>query len=502
MPHRLVIIDGLDECINSDQQSRVEKQYAEDQERVQVRVLELIRTLHSHNLPLCFLILSRPEPWIKRHIESRSFQFITDTLDLYQVGDHLEDVEKFVKDELARIAESLDPQPENNEEWPGEDIVNDFLRRAGGHMLYAATVIRHIDDPYDDPLRRLQDILNYRINFNRTSDLAHSTPFSSLHELYRQIIRSCPQANQSTMVAVLEELDVVRDYFAQDTTSNALNIVDRLTGRAPGRGIKALRPLHALIRLSSNDGNSIDKTTFYYHSSFAEFLKQQPQLLPDVTLNVQKGVRRLLVGCLKSLSAITMNGQVGEEHVNFSMAYWPTLWSAWELIEDPDPSSLLRALLAVDFTPSFVQSTKNPRTSVGMMRILHNLYQPTQNFVVFCKSYPGCAPLAEDAVTHLRASAEGAFVYLMDPDNLTGHLGVFDWLAVCLESYVTSTGDCPSAFNSVVRASRGLLEKQEALFEKLEQLVQGRLPATAKMFKLARQGAEECNIHTVTSPSV
>ncbi|KAJ2921454.1 hypothetical protein H1R20_g15640, partial [Candolleomyces eurysporus] len=72
MPHRLVIIDGLDECINSDQQSRVEKQYAEDQERVQVRILELIRTLHSHNLPLCFLILSRPEPWIKRHIESRS----------------------------------------------------------------------------------------------------------------------------------------------------------------------------------------------------------------------------------------------------------------------------------------------------------------------------------------------------------------------------------------------------------------------------------------------
>ncbi|RXW14959.1 hypothetical protein EST38_g10895 [Candolleomyces aberdarensis] len=108
MPHRLVIIDGLDECINSEQQSRVEKQYAEDQERVQVRVLELIRILHSHNLPLCFLVLSRPEPWIKQHIESRSFQPITETLDLYEVGDHLEDAEKFVRDELARIAESLD----------------------------------------------------------------------------------------------------------------------------------------------------------------------------------------------------------------------------------------------------------------------------------------------------------------------------------------------------------------------------------------------------------
>ncbi|KAJ2920901.1 hypothetical protein H1R20_g16192, partial [Candolleomyces eurysporus] len=117
MPHRLVIIDGLDECINSDRHSRVEKQYAEDQERVQVRVLELIRILHSHNLPLCFLILSRPEPWIKRHIESKSFQSITETLDLYQVGDYLSDVEQFVRDKLACIAESLNPG--DHEEWPG-----------------------------------------------------------------------------------------------------------------------------------------------------------------------------------------------------------------------------------------------------------------------------------------------------------------------------------------------------------------------------------------------
>ncbi|KAJ2937073.1 hypothetical protein H1R20_g19, partial [Candolleomyces eurysporus] len=42
IPNRLVIIDGLDECINSGQESRVEKKYAEDREEVQVRVPELI----------------------------------------------------------------------------------------------------------------------------------------------------------------------------------------------------------------------------------------------------------------------------------------------------------------------------------------------------------------------------------------------------------------------------------------------------------------------------
>ncbi|KAJ2932403.1 hypothetical protein H1R20_g4726, partial [Candolleomyces eurysporus] len=116
IPHRLIVIDGLDECINSDQESRVEKHYAEDQEHAQIRVLDLILTLRSHQLPLCFLIFSRPEPWIKQHIESGSFQAGTEMLDLYKVGDHMKDVETFVRNELARIAESLDPQPDDKDE--------------------------------------------------------------------------------------------------------------------------------------------------------------------------------------------------------------------------------------------------------------------------------------------------------------------------------------------------------------------------------------------------
>jgi hypothetical protein len=86
IPNRLVIVDGLDECINSDQESRVEKKYAEDQEKVQIRILDLIYTLQTHKLPLSFLVLSRPEPWIKRHFESRPLRDITEVLDLYEVG--------------------------------------------------------------------------------------------------------------------------------------------------------------------------------------------------------------------------------------------------------------------------------------------------------------------------------------------------------------------------------------------------------------------------------
>ncbi|RXW21876.1 hypothetical protein EST38_g3974 [Candolleomyces aberdarensis] len=494
MPHRLVIIDGLDECINSDQQSRVEKQYAEDQERVQVRVLDLILALHSHQLPLCFLILSRPEPWIKRYIESRSFQPITETLDLYEVGDHMKDVEKFVRDELGRIAEGLDPQPGDDKEWPGEDTVGVFLGRTGGHMLYAATVIRHIDDPYDDPRQRLQEILDGE--FNSTQDLTHSTPFSSLHELYRQILRSCPQANRATMVRVLEEILAAGHlylFYSGDVPA-ALNILDRLSGRPPGRGIKVLRPLHAVICLSGNNDEISGDSPLFYHSSFAEFLKDQSQLLPDTTINVQKGLSRVLAGCLKAMSAITMDVQVCEEHVRFSLRCWPNLCWRWKPMADPDASSHLKVLLATDLTACFVQTMMDRGTPDALFLCFHGLHHPTQNLIIRNMWPSLLTRLANDVLSHVRSSVDACFKHVLNPEYFAKHRKTSFILSFQLLIYITEISEncAVPASDNVVQALRGLLEKEEELFEQLEKNVKvgvsGRsLLAVTHIFKLARQ---------------
>ncbi|RXW22993.1 hypothetical protein EST38_g2887 [Candolleomyces aberdarensis] len=154
MPNRLVIVDGIDECINSARKSRVGK---------------------------------KPEAWIKRRLESGSFRDVVEPLNLYKVGDHMDDVKRFVRAELSRIAECFDIE-EASEEWPGEWAL---VRKSDGHMVYAATVIRHIDDEYGDPLQLLKDIVED--SPSDRPDISHSTPFSSLYELYRQIMRSCPE---------------------------------------------------------------------------------------------------------------------------------------------------------------------------------------------------------------------------------------------------------------------------------------------------------------------
>jgi hypothetical protein len=122
IPIRFVIVDGIDECINGDRESRVKKKYAEDQETVQIRVLNLIQKLQSHRLPLSFLILSRPEAWIKQCLESKPFLDVVEPLDLYKLGDHMNDVKQFVRAELSRIATSFSLE-RADEEWPEEQAL-------------------------------------------------------------------------------------------------------------------------------------------------------------------------------------------------------------------------------------------------------------------------------------------------------------------------------------------------------------------------------------------
>ncbi|KAJ2924896.1 hypothetical protein H1R20_g12209, partial [Candolleomyces eurysporus] len=201
MPNRLVIVDGLDECINSDQEYTVDRQHVEDQERVQIRILELIHNLQSHRLPLSFLILSRPEAWIKQHMQSASFVGVVEAVDLFALGDHVKDTETYIRAELSRIAARIqdDGTPDRgDEEWPGENVVQTFVQRTNGHMLYASTVIRHIDNPYGDPRKLLKNILDDDAYNNL--DLAHSLPFSSLIALYMHIMQSCPKSNRPLMI--------------------------------------------------------------------------------------------------------------------------------------------------------------------------------------------------------------------------------------------------------------------------------------------------------------
>jgi hypothetical protein len=353
-PIRLIIVDGIDECINSARESCMGKQDAEDQEAVQVRVLDLILQLYSHNLPLCFLVLSRPEAWIDQHLRSPRFRNVVEPLDLYEVGDHMNDVKRFVRAELSRIATSFGFEGVD-EEWTDEQAL---VQKSEGHMVYAATVIRHIDDKYANPRALLKGIVSSPSASTRST--SHSAPLSSLYELYRQIMRSCPERNQSLMREVLEDTIVTisdfEELFFQDAAHEAvLRVLDGVSKRSPGDGLRALRPLHAVLRIGdSSEGTDID--SLFIHSSFREFL-EDPQLSFEFAVDLCKGRERRLSNALDHMSSITTDtiSHEPKDAVAFILYYWPQLWTTAFVESRETCIDLMKKIAALDLTACIIQ---------------------------------------------------------------------------------------------------------------------------------------------------
>ncbi|KAJ2936805.1 hypothetical protein H1R20_g254, partial [Candolleomyces eurysporus] len=411
IPNRLVIIDGLDECINSEQELRAAKKYAEDQEIVQVRVLDLIHALQSHHLPLSFLILSRPEAWIKHHIESRSFTDLVEVVDLYTVGDHMNDVEKYVRAELSRIAAKI-----GDVEWPTESIVHNFVRKTNGHMVYASTVIRHINDPYDDPRKRLKDILDAPTNSN--PGFAKSASFSSLYKLYSQIMESCPESNRSLMVEVLEDTIITTDWFwDSNVLPRALHVFDSLSSRAAGCGARAIRGLHAVVRVSDSPNEftpSPRPRNPFVHSSFVEFLTN-PDLSFDFAVDKKKGARRLLWNCLECMSTIDSQSKIEEDHLQFACYFFQPLWvTSWSIEKDAqllqdEYVEVVKKLLTIDLTTCLIKVTQYPNSP--LLNRIPKIFSP--EFVDSLEHLSKESdPLYQQAVTHVLSSTRRAMHHL------------------------------------------------------------------------------------------
>lgn len=93
----LLILDGLDECGNQDVQCNILHHTAD--------------LLYKHGLPLCFLIVSRPESYIKRVLRSDTFcsYGTAEEVSLYADGNFVEtqdDVRAFLLGEFDRIYHS------------------------------------------------------------------------------------------------------------------------------------------------------------------------------------------------------------------------------------------------------------------------------------------------------------------------------------------------------------------------------------------------------------
>ncbi|KAJ7194573.1 hypothetical protein GGX14DRAFT_527473 [Mycena pura] len=241
----VVVIDGLDEC---------------DGKGVQKELLRSIGDgFHGQVTPLRFLIASRPEPHIRETFETPSFQVICRNLNIEQA---FADVRRYLNDEFGRIHHQhretmgIVPTP-----WPTFDDVEKLVEKSSGYFIYAATIIKFIDDEDFRPTDRLAQVMHWQ-----SIPSEDDSPFEALDQLYTQILCCVPtRSRRSRLVDIL--CTVV--HFGFLSVAN----IETLLELQPGDVALTLRRVQSLLSVPSDTTQRI----IVYHASLVDFLHDTPR---------------------------------------------------------------------------------------------------------------------------------------------------------------------------------------------------------------------------------
>jgi len=246
----LIIVDGLDECQRKDDQCWI--------------LAQVSRMVHTHHLPLRFLIVSRPESHLQEAFEDGELANIAQVLSLY--GDHgaTRDVSMYLRSEFSRIYGAKKhravmrfvPQP-----WPSDDTIERLVWKSDGYFIYASTVIKFIDEEYESPAARLDQVLS---TSNSSLD---RNPFAELDQLYIQILSSYPTSHLPMLKQILGYAVMTP---LLESRGLHLPSIEAILDLAPGQIELTLRRLQSLASITVFSFSSIVPRLI--HASFGDFL--------------------------------------------------------------------------------------------------------------------------------------------------------------------------------------------------------------------------------------
>ncbi|KAJ7801431.1 hypothetical protein B0H14DRAFT_2178219, partial [Mycena olivaceomarginata] len=127
-----------------------------------------------------------------------------------------------------------------------------LVEKSSGYFIFAATVVKFLDDKQFRPVERLDDILGSRA-------CTCVSPFDTLDHLYRQILSGVPIYYRSQL---LEILTVIRAGLAL-----VISQIEQLLRLELGQIRLILRGLHSVLKLPKGD-----KKIIVHHASFLDFL--------------------------------------------------------------------------------------------------------------------------------------------------------------------------------------------------------------------------------------
>ena len=244
----LVIIDGLDECIDKKQQTDI--------------LSAICNAFMTHELPLRFLICSRPEHDIQMRFERSDLQSATARLVVDMDNTVTQDITTFLEAEFSRVHREhcIQETP-----WPPEGVIQSLAERASGQFIYASTIIKFIDDRHFQPQQRLDMVLG-------TVPHGMFSPFAEIDLLYTQILDAVPDSKIEKTRLCLGVI-IYRSHYESTLTAQSdilttdSKFLNELLQLNSGGVEHLLRELHSVLNVQS--------FVSILHKSFSDFLSHK-----------------------------------------------------------------------------------------------------------------------------------------------------------------------------------------------------------------------------------
>ncbi|KAF8798299.1 hypothetical protein BYT27DRAFT_7123300, partial [Phlegmacium glaucopus] len=126
---KFIIIDGLDECASAID--------------VQHYVLQILAD--KLPIPMLFLVVSRPEPYIRGFFTTEPMESITTTLALDDSYLPDDDIKVFLEAKFDAIKRDHPARDQLPELWPSAGNIDHLVRKSSGQFIYASTVMKYIE---------------------------------------------------------------------------------------------------------------------------------------------------------------------------------------------------------------------------------------------------------------------------------------------------------------------------------------------------------------------
>ncbi|KAF8805596.1 hypothetical protein BYT27DRAFT_7258119 [Phlegmacium glaucopus] len=269
-PVRLIIIDGLDECLD---------------QAIQCELLRIIGTsLKKFPFPFRFLIASRPDVHITRTFQLDLMAMRYTEIDLSEEISASSDIHILLRKRFDDIKRTHILRQYIPSSWPSEDEINELVRRSSCQFIYASTVIKYISSPKHQPTERLNVIMGL-------SHPVKDNPYAQLDALYMHIFSCVDDISTALIILGVLFISMEGDLIATPAK------LEKLLFLKQGEVELVLSDLRSVLTVE-------DQSIRILHASLPDFLLN-PSRSIDFYVNLGVSHAALARGYMRDASEVT-----------------------------------------------------------------------------------------------------------------------------------------------------------------------------------------------------